>query len=250
MISKRILHPALAIVLLGAFGSALTGCSQTIGYAPGRVLPSLGEDEREGPAYFTQVHDMGTRYAHNWAGRPCFTIDLPLTEWVREGSSPDYAQWRRGPEVLKVYLSDNRERDFAVHGMSTEGVLRSFVGSELDFVAPKFAKYRSSPPQVWQGPEGVWAYWQWQGLDGRRAGVGKTKPADQKHYVASLWLDPWVLSFDWATLDIEGEHGLNVERQQVLKSLAFYPECFQSMDVGETWNDIIPADTARQAPGH
>jgi hypothetical protein len=50
-------------------------------------------------------------------------------------------------------------------------------------------------------------------------------------------------------LDLEGSHGLNTERQQILNSLSFYPDCFQAMEVGETWNDIIPADTARTLPG-
>ena len=69
----------------------------------------------------------------------------------------------------------------------------------------------------------------------RRAGVGKAIPADQKHRIASLWIDPWVLSFDFATTNLDTPDGETPDMKAVYRSLAFHNECFESMRSGETW---------------
>ena len=100
------------------------------------------------PAYFTQMTSGGYRYAHNWVDRPCFTIDLPGTEWILQSATADFVLWRKGPYLLKVYLTDNRESAFAVSGMTSEDALRAFVGFELDFIRPKFEKSSSPAPSL------------------------------------------------------------------------------------------------------
>ncbi len=218
-----------------ALGVLASGCGATIG---AKMPPGARtEDSGEGPAFFTQATPTGIRYAHNWVGRPCFIFDLPGNDWQLQETTADYVLYRRGSNVLKVYLTDNRLVDFAVAGMGTEGALRAFVGAELDFVRPKFTNYYSTPPRLKTNEHGTWALWRWEGREGKRAGVGKAQPSDQKHMVASLWVDPWVLSFDFATTDVEATTEPTGDIRQILESLTFHPRCFRSMRQGETWNE-------------
>jgi len=189
-----------------------------------------------GPAYFTQATDAGYRYAHNWVDRPCFTIDLPGTTWVLQSATADYVLWHNGDYALKLYLTDNRESAYAVAGMKSEDVLRAFIGFELDFIRPKFEKQMSPAPSFRTNETGLWALWRWEGRMGRRAGVGKAQPADQRHMLASLWLDPWVLSFDWATSKLDKPDIDSPELVYAVRSLKFVPQCFSSMRSGETWS--------------
>ncbi len=228
--------------------AACAGCSaSSVSQHPGRAAADGGPDQ-EGPAYFSQATATGVRYAHNWVGRPCFTLEIPGGAWVLQSATSDFVLWRRGPEVLKAYLADNREDGFAVSGMNPEGILRAFVGYELDYVRPKFEISRSAPPQIDINEQGVWAHWRWEGRSGLRAGVGKAKPADQKHLISSLWIDPWVLSFDWATSQVDYPYERSAEMAGVLRSLDFHPECFAEMRTGETWPTAEPAGPEQAPP--
>ncbi|MFT4571716.1 MAG: hypothetical protein ACI8TX_001034 [Hyphomicrobiaceae bacterium] len=217
-----------------AFSVGVTGCSAMQDQVPPGART---EDSGEGPAFFTQATDEGIRYAHNWVERPCFTVDLPGHNWQLQETTADYVLYRRGINVLKIYLTDNRNVNFAVSGMKGDGVLRAFVGAELDYVAPKFAHHYAAPPRMKVNEQGSWALWRWEGRDGKRAGVGKAQAADQKHMVASLWIDPWVLSFDFATTDLEATTEPTGDIREILESLLFHPKCFRSMRSGETWGD-------------
>jgi len=189
-----------------------------------------------GPAYFTQNTAAGYRYAHNWVDRPCFTIDLPGHEWVLQSATADYVMWRQGIHALKLYLTDNRKEQFAVSGMNGDDALRAFIGFELDYIKPKFENDFSPAPTLRRNGTGLWALWKWEGHKGKRAGVGKAQPSDQKHLLGSLWLDPWVLTFDWATPKLDEPDG-GPELRAVLESLMFHPQCFASMRSGETWSE-------------
>ena len=210
----------------------VAGCSGQQPGAPGSRIQ--GDDF--GPAYFSQATDYGYRYAHNWVERPCFTIDLPGSDWVLQSATADYVLWHKGDYALKVYLSDNRVNAYAVGGMSPEEALRAFIGLELDFIKPKFGKHVSPPPSMRTNDTGLWALWRWEGRGGRRAGVGRPQPADQRHLLASLWLDPWVISFDWATAKLGSPDVDSPELLAAVRSLHFVPQCFQSMRSGETWS--------------
>ena len=112
---------------------------------------------------------------------------------------------------------------------------RSPIGYELDFIKPKFEKHTSPSPSLRTNETGLWALWRWEGRGGRRAGVGKPQPADQRHLLASLWLDPWVISFDWATAKLDSPDVDSPELVYAVRSLHFYPKCFHEMRSGETW---------------
>ena len=224
---------AVAALCLSA-GCTMADLRASNGPHPGRDFVGDNSDQA-GPAYFTQSTRTGSRYAHNWVRRPCFSLELSDRDWILQSATANYVLWRRGADVLKVYLADNREIGYAVSGMDPEGALRAFVGYELDFVRPKFEESRATPDEMDSNDHGIWAHWSWEGRSGRRAGVGKAKPADQLHHVSSLWLDPWVLSFDWATRDMTAPFARDGEMAEVLRSLAFHPECFEEMRTGETW---------------
>jgi hypothetical protein len=50
-------------------------------------------------------------------------------------------------------------------------------------------------------------------------------------------MDPWVLSFDWATTEVEADYfGPTPEMIDMLESLRFHPACFAAMRTGETWS--------------
>jgi hypothetical protein len=210
----------------------ITGCAGRQPVPPGARYqgPDLA------PGYFTQATETGYRYAHNWVDRPCFTIDLPGSDWVLQSATADYVLWHKGNHALKVYLADNRDLAFGVAGMDSEQALRAFLGYELDFIKPKFEKNSSPPPSLRTNETGLWALWRWEGRGGRRAGVGKPQPADQRHLLASLWLDPWVISFDWATSKMDSPDIDSPELVYAVRSLKFVPQCFQQMRSGETWS--------------
>jgi hypothetical protein len=224
-------RPLATWILAGALLAA--GCS-----AHGPVPPGArrqGDDLA--PGYFTQATETGYRYAHNWVDRPCFTVDLPGEGWVLQSATADYVLWHKGDHALKIYLADNRQIAFAVARMTPEDALRAFIGYELDFIRPKFEKQSSPPPSLRTNETGLWALWRWEGRMGRRAGVGRPQPADQRHLLASLWLDPWVISFDWATSKLEMPDIDSPELVYAVRSLRFYPECFKVMRSGETWTE-------------
>ena len=210
----------------------LAGCSAFRDPVPSGAR-AQGDDE--GPAYFTQSTDYGYRYAHNWVNRPCFTVDLPGSDWILQSATADYVMWHKGDYALKLYLTDNRTSAFAVGGMSGDQALQAFIGYELDYIRPKFEKSSSPPPSLRNNETGIWALWRWEGRIGRRAGVGKAQPAEQRHLLASLWLDPWVLSFDWATSDLDSPDVDSPELLAAVRSIHFVPQCFPTMRSGETW---------------
>jgi hypothetical protein len=192
------------------------------------------------PAYFTQVTPKGIHYTHNWEDRPCFSIDLAGLMWNLTQAGPDKVVWRQGNHVLQVYLVDNRKSRFAVKGMDAEGALRAFIAYELDFVKPRFEMQLTRPPRIAQDHNGVWAQWGWEGHGGKTYGLGDTEPADQRHIIASLWVDPWVLSFDWATTDLSSDPHMTPQMVDVLESLQFHPQCYQTMVPGETLQNVGP----------
>jgi hypothetical protein len=203
-----------------------------------------GKRKDEAPAYFSQVTPTGMRYGHNWAERPCFTIDLDGSGWKLEEATADRVVWSRGELHLALYLADNRTGRFAVAGMDGQQALESFMGYELDFVKPRFDFQVSYPPKLAQDDSGVWMQWGWEGHGGKRSNTTVDKPADQRHVIASLWVDPWVLSFDWATTDMNIPLQPTPAMIDVIESLHFYPQCFGAMDPGETWRVGEPRSEA------
>lgn len=229
MTHRRVVVPLIAAVLLTSSCATMRPEEGP----PGVAINTASE--HAGPAYFTQVTEQGIQYAHNWVNRPCFSVLLPSHEWVLQSATADYVMWKNGETVLKIFLSDNRIDDFAVSGMSPSQALRSFIGFEFDFIKPKFRYHSGGAPLLDTDENGVWAHWSWSGRAGQRAGVGKAIPADQKHRIASLWIDPWVLSFDFATTNLDTPDGETPDMKAVYRSLAFHNECFESMRSGETW---------------
>ncbi|RMD85136.1 MAG: hypothetical protein D6815_02545 [Candidatus Dadabacteria bacterium] len=197
---------------------------------------SLYKKNDEAPAYVTQVVPGGIRYLHNWAERPCFSLALGGSDWQLDQSTGDDVRWHRGNLVFHLYLTDNRKAAFAVSGMSPEQALRAFIGYELDYVRPMFEFLVNRPPKFAEDQNGVWVEWGWEGHGGKRTGARVEAPADQRHIIYSLWIDPWVLSLDWATTDLSTPPGATPEMIDVIESLRFHPQCFAPMKVGETWN--------------
>jgi hypothetical protein len=188
----------------------------------------------EPPAYFSELTTEGIRYSHNWEARPCFSIQVPGTDWHLTKAEADRITWRRGSETLHVYFTDNREARYAVSGMSPEQALRAFVAYEVEYIRPRFDVQVIDPPRIAVDDNGTWSQWSWEGYGGRKHGSTVLLPADQRHVVSSLWLDPWVLSFDWASTDLEVEGGPRPEMISVIESLQFTPACFEAMRAGET----------------
>jgi len=209
---------SLAVALTAALGSA--GCA-----AMGEGLFS----KEDAPSYFTQVTATGYLYAHNWPDRPCFTVELPGQGWRFLESTPDNAQWMRDTEVLRIYLTDNRDARFAVSDMNEEDVLRTFVAYEIEYVQPWFDFHITATPLMAEDFNGVWMQWGWEGHGGKRRAARVDEPADQRHVVHSLWLDPWVLSLDWATTDLTVEGGATPVKINTLESITFQTECFSAM---------------------
>ncbi len=222
----------LARLALLVMALHLSGCA---------AIAKIRSKDSDAPSFFTQVTPSGIRYAHNWPERPCFTIDLAGTAWKFGESSPDNVQWTRGSEVLRVYLTDNRDARFAVADMDIEEVLRAFMAFELEYVQPWFEFQVSHSPRLAQDYNGIWMQWGWEGHDGKRRAARVDQPADQRHIIQSLWIDPWVLSLDWATTDLAEEPGTTPAKIDTLESVTFHPDCFQRLDPGSTWNEQADA---------
>jgi hypothetical protein len=61
---------------------------------------------------------------------------------------------------------------------------------------------RTYPPKLAQDEKGVWMQWGWEGMGGKRMSTAVDKPADPAPRDREPWVDPWVLSLDWATTDL------------------------------------------------
>jgi hypothetical protein len=199
------------------------------------AIAKVANKQADAPSFFTEVTATGVRYAHNWPERPCFTIDLAGTSWKFVDSTADNVPWERGTEVLRVYLTDNRTARFAVADMDIEEVLRAFMAYELEYVQPWFEFQVSHSPRMAEDYNGIWMQWGWEGHAGKRRAARVDQPADQRHVIQSLWVDPWVLSLDWATTDLAGEPGTTPANIDTLESVTFYPDCFKRLEPGSTW---------------
>lgn len=192
-----------------------------LGSACARLRPPA-----EAPAYFTQVTNAGWLYAHNWSGVPCFTIELFGESWRIASSNPEKVDWMRGDEYLSIIFSDNRRLGFAVANMLPEDVLRAFLGYESEHIRPQFEYQLIQRPKFTTEYDGVWMSWGWEGRGGKRRGAKSQIPADQKHVILSLWRDPFVISFDWASKKPDAPIAPTLEMITVLETLEFHPECF------------------------
>ena len=218
-------RPVIAAVVVAMTVAGLPACSA-----------GLFGEKPVAPAYFTEITPSNSlRYGHNWRERPCFTLELPGTDWQLDKASPDRVVWKRNKEILALYLTDNRHHRFAVSGMNPEQVLRAFIAYELEYLKPRFEVQRLPEPRFASDNNGRWGQWRWEGYGGLKSSNRSSVPSDQHHVVASLWLDPWVLSLDWGSTDTELEPGPRPELVDVVESLAFKPGCFGAMRRGETW---------------
>jgi len=180
----------------------------------------------EAPAYFTQVTDKGWLYAHNWANVPCFTIELLGETWRLGKSDPEKISWIRGDEYLTIALSDNRKLGYAVADMLPEDALRAYLGYEAEHIRPLFDYQVIHQPKFTTEYDGTWMGWAWEGTGGKRRGVKANVPANQKHVIMSLWQDPYVISFDWASRSVTASTQPTLEMIMMLETLEFHPECF------------------------
>jgi len=194
----------------------LVGCSQT--NAPG---PSATNDN---DLYSTTELSNSILYHHRWPGFPCYSVKLTGKNWKLVDSTAQRARWRKDDKVLSVYFTDNRLARFSPVLAPGERVLRDFLGYELSYVRPSFSLHTSQPPKFAKDVNGEWMQWAWQGLGGRGEGE-QSVPADQRHVIANLWLEPWVMSFDWATERLYTIKGPTPEMVEVLESLEFDPTC-------------------------
>ena len=208
VMSRRL---AVAVALLAVL--AASGCAQL-------------RPQEEAPAYFTQVTDKGWLYAHNWAGAPCFTMELLGETWRLALSTPEKVDWARGDEFLSIIFTDNRKIGFAVAEMTPEDILRAFLGYEAEHTRPLFDYAVMRQPRFTTEYDGTWMAWGWEGRGGKRRGVKSQVPADQSHVIMSLWLDPYVMSFDWGSKSAMAPREPTLEMIMVLESLEFRPECF------------------------
>ncbi len=202
---------------------SLTGCT-----AQAKRMQS------EAPAYINRVTDTGYTYSHNWEGLPCFSTDLKGSDWIFEESTAERVRWSRGDLVLNMYFSDNRSQRFAAGGMEAEEILRAFLAYELEYIRPNFDFQVTKPPKFASVEQALWMQWEWTGTGGKRKRAETQAPADQRHVIISLWLDPWVLSFDWASSDMNVIDGPTLEMIETLESLRFHPQCFTALTPGET----------------
>jgi len=206
--SRRLSVAATLLFLLAASGCA-------------RLRP-----QEEAPAYFTQVTDKGWLYAHNWAGTPCFTLELLGETWRLALSTPEKVDWVRGDEFLSIIFTDNRKIGFAVAEMTPEDVLRAFLGYEAEHIRPLFDYQVIRQPRFTTEYDGTWMGWGWEARGGKRRGVKSSVPADQSHVIMSLWLDPYVMSFDWGSKSSMAPREPTLEMIMLLESLEFRPECY------------------------
>jgi hypothetical protein len=123
-----------------------------------------------------------------------------------------------------MYFTDNRIVQFSHVATPGETVLRGFLGYELSHVRPSFAFPDTEAPKFARDNNGEWMQWGWQGLGGLER-QGYEAPSDQRHVLANLWVEPWVMSFDWATERIYTMGGPTPEMIDILDSLEFDPTC-------------------------
>lgn len=212
--SRTSLRPAAAV--LSGMLVVLVGCTQTNAPGPGG---SAAED-----LYTTTKLSNSVLYHHRWPGFPCYSVKLEGRDWELIDSTATRARWRDGDTVLSVYFTDNRLSHFSTVAAPGQRVLRDFLGYELSYVRPSFSLHTSQPPKFAHDSNGEWMQWAWQGLGGKD-GEGRAAPADQRHVIANLWLEPWVMSFDWATERLYKIKGPTPQMIAVLESLEFDPTC-------------------------
>ena len=193
------------------------GCTQTAGPGPAASLA------QEDPFTTTQLANS-VLYHHRWPGFPCYSMKLSGQNWKLLDSTAARARWEKDDAVLSVYFTDNRLTRFSTVFAPGERVLRDFLGYELSYVRPSFSVYTAQPPKFANDTNGEWMQWAWQGLGGREA-EGNSAPADQRHVIANLWLEPWVMSFDWASERLYTINGPTPGMIAVLESLEFDPTC-------------------------
>jgi hypothetical protein len=194
----------------------------------GACACSLGHRGGHGPAeaelYATTPLANSVLYHHRWPGFPCYSLQLPGQGWELLDSSAARARWSKGDQVLSIYFTDNRVARFSHVIAPSETVLRGYLGYELSYVRPSFAFPETDPPRFANDDNGAWMQWGWQGLGGLEID-GRAAPADQRHVIANLWVDPWVMSFDWATERFYSMSGPTPAMIDVLDSLEFDPTC-------------------------
>jgi hypothetical protein len=183
-------------------------------------LSATNEDE----LYTTTPLANATLYHHHWPGFPCYSIKLSGKSWQLIDTSAARVRWRKENTILSVFFTDNRLTHFSTVLAPGERVLRDFLGYELSYVRPSFSLHTSQPPRFANNGNGDWMQWAWQGLGGQ-VYDGEVAPADQRHVIANLWLEPWVMSFDWATERLYTINGPTPEMIDVLDSLEFDPAC-------------------------
>ncbi len=181
---------------------------------------ATSEDE----LYSTTQLANSVLYHHRWPGFPCYTIKLGGNDWEFIDSTAARARWRKADAVLSVYFTDNRISHFTTVLAPGDRVLRDFLGYELSYVRPNFSLHTSQPPRFARDANGEWMQWAWQGLGGRTEEAA-VAPADQRHVIANLWLEPWVLTFDWASERLYTIDGPTPGMIDVLDSLEFDPIC-------------------------
>jgi len=212
---------------------AVLAAAFTLGGCAASALHRSGEDA---PSFVSLVTDNGFRYVHNWEDIPCFTVDLSGSEWRLEDSAANRVTWRRGDEMMSIYFTDNRTAGFAVAGMGEEEILRAFLGYEIDYIRPKFEFEIARQPKFSKERDGLWMAWGWEGRGGKLTGLTTVKPENQRHVIISYWIDPWVMSFDWASSDPAFEKTPTLEMIELIESLEWHPECFDTLEPGSTWN--------------
>ena len=215
-LSGRLTQPNLLRTSIGVALSLLIGCTQTNVQGPSAAI--------EQELYTTTSLSNAVLYHHRWPGFPCYSLKLPGQDWELVDSNAARVRWRKNDSVLSVYFTDNRLTHFTPVLGPGERVLRDFLGYELSYVRPSFALHTSQPPKFARDDNGKWMQWAWQGLGGREES-GQSAPADQRHVIANLWLEPWVMSFDWATERLYTINGPTPEMVEILENLEFDPIC-------------------------
>ncbi len=213
------------VLALLAVAATLGGCS----------AGALGRPVDDTPSHVSLVTDAGFRYVHNWEETPCFTVDLHGSAWRLESSTFNQISWKRGKQMLSIYFTDNRTAGFALAGMAEEEILRAFLGYEIEYIRPKFEFEVSRPPKFSDEHDGTWMSWGWEGRGGKLTGLTTTKPDNQRHVIISYWVDPWVMSFDWASSDPDFDKAPTLEMIELIESLEWHPECFDTLEPGSTW---------------
>lgn len=209
-----------SLMITTAVGAAVLACAVKPEPIPER--PALASPTAE--TFSITALSNATLYHHRYRGVPCYSVRLPGQGWELVQAESDRVLWSKGPRTLSVYFTDNRRARFSPGGGEGDRVLRDYLGYELSYVRPSFAFHSSDPPKFATDANGQWMQWAWQGLGGV-AGEGVQAPADQRHVVANLWLEPWMLSFDWATDKLYAMRGPTPAMIDVLDSLEFDPTC-------------------------